>query len=273
MANPQPTEPHLRIAHSIGEQLMVSNFTEQQRRILDLILRLSWGCNKEIALIPKQKDFEIVGVREGHIKAHLDCLVRDRVICRNDTAYSFNRNFNEWRVSRAFNYSPEKLTDLVSLNLRNQSQQLTDSVSENLRNREVGTYGIGKSAETGLASAKESLKKRTESELEKDAVSLQSAEDFKNTAVVSLYTEVFGNNAYDENIRCELEDMCRSYPQDWLKSAFGKARSARARSLRYVLTILEDYSQKGGPDADSGRKHLKPAGAQPPDYVTRGLEV
>jgi DNA invertase Pin-like site-specific DNA recombinase len=51
---------------------MVGCFTEQQRRILDLILRLSWGCDKTTAYI--QRDFEVVGVREGHVKTHLDWL-------------------------------------------------------------------------------------------------------------------------------------------------------------------------------------------------------
>ncbi|MDD5511392.1 MAG: replication protein [Dehalococcoidales bacterium] len=176
MANNLPTEAHIRIAHSIEEQLMVSNFTSQQRRILDLILRLSWGCNKENAYIPKQRDFEIVGVREGHIKAHLDCLIRDKVLYRNGSFYSFNRNFNDWRISRAFSYRPEKLTELVSLNLHINDEKLTESVSSGscndlpnqeanlpnqeveLRNPEDGTYGIRKFSMPELASPKESIK-------------------------------------------------------------------------------------------------------------------
>ena len=42
MANPQVENGYLKIANDIQEQLMVSHFTEQQRRILDLILRLSY---------------------------------------------------------------------------------------------------------------------------------------------------------------------------------------------------------------------------------------
>ncbi len=95
MANPQPTDAHLRIAHEIGEQLMVSLFTEQQRRILDLILRLSWGCGKKVAIIPRQVDFEIVGIHPGHIRAHLDWLIGAKVIFRNDNEYGFNKDFDQ----------------------------------------------------------------------------------------------------------------------------------------------------------------------------------
>lgn len=115
MANPQPTDAHLRIAHSISEQIMISDFTKRQRKILDLILRLSWGCGKKFALIPHQNDFEITGISEGHIKPELDCLITRKVIFREDNIYSFNKNYDEWRVSLAAKYQPDKLTELVSI--------------------------------------------------------------------------------------------------------------------------------------------------------------
>lgn len=121
---------HLRIAHDIGEQLMVSNFTEQQRRILDLILRLSWGCGKEAALIPNQSVFEMVGIRRQHIKGHLEWLTESGVITRDDSIYSINRDFSHWRVSRALAYSPGKLKSLVKINLKHKDNNVTDSVTK-----------------------------------------------------------------------------------------------------------------------------------------------
>ncbi len=159
MADPQPTDAHLRVAHSINEQLMVSHFSEQQRRILDLILRLSWGCGNKVAYIPHQRDFGIVGVREGHVKAHLDWLVEAKVIIRQGCYYQFNKDFDQWRVSRASGYSKEKLTEIVSINLKHDKPELTEKGSENLRNTEERTYGKGKFSTPELASPKERLKK------------------------------------------------------------------------------------------------------------------
>ena len=165
MADPQPTDAHLRVAHSINEQLMVSHFSEQQRRILDLILRLSWGCGNKVAHIPHQRDFEIVGVREGHVRAHLDWLVEAKVIFRQDCYYQFNKDYDQWRVSRATGYTKEKLTEIVRLNLNHDKPDITDSVRENLRNREETAYGNRKTHTPELASPKESIKEKLKKEI------------------------------------------------------------------------------------------------------------
>jgi len=138
---------------------MVSHFSEQQRRILDFILRLSWGCGNKVAYIPHQRDFEIVGVREGHVKAHLDWLVEAMVIIRQDYYYQFNKDFDQWRVSRATGYTKKKLTEIVSLNLNHNKPELTESVNETLRNTEESAYGKRKLATPNLATPKERLKK------------------------------------------------------------------------------------------------------------------
>lgn len=166
MANPQPTDAHLRVAHSINEQLMVSNFTEQQRRILDLVLRLSWGCGKKTAIIPYQSDFEVVGVGRTHIKSHLDWLAEAKVIIRENNEYSFNKDFDQWRCSRALQYTPERMAELVKRNLngsygkRNSKKEgVTENVTGVLLNTEQLGYGKRNSARHELASPKESIKK------------------------------------------------------------------------------------------------------------------
>src|ERR1017187_2488987 len=80
MTTPATSEAYLKIEHSIAELLSVCHFSEHQRRILDLILRLSWACGKKTAYIPHQRDFEVIGVPENHIKAHIDWLVAAFVI-------------------------------------------------------------------------------------------------------------------------------------------------------------------------------------------------
>lgn len=155
MANPQPTDAHLRMAHSISEAIMLRDFSKRQRKILDLILRLSWGCGKKYASIPKQRDFEIVGVKEGHVKVELNWLVESMIIFREGNEYSFNKNFDQWQISRVCPYEPQRLTELVSLNIK----ELTKTVSENLQKQEVSTYKNSKFSTPKLASPKEILNK------------------------------------------------------------------------------------------------------------------
>jgi phage replication O-like protein O len=158
MANPQPTDAHLRINHSIYEQIIMSMFSERQLRVLFFILRLSWGCGKHSAYIPKQRDFELCGVGEGHIKQVINSLINGNIIIKDGSYYQFNKNFDYWHITRAQSYSLEKLTELVSLNLQesdqdlreltelvsNKNDKLTESVSQNLPKREESTYRKGK---------------------------------------------------------------------------------------------------------------------------------
>lgn len=66
MASPQLEHGYMRIANEIWEQIMMRAFTKRQRAILDLILRLSWGCQKKTARVRHQSDFELVGVGRTH---------------------------------------------------------------------------------------------------------------------------------------------------------------------------------------------------------------
>lgn len=177
MANPQPSDAHLRIAHSIQEQIMVSNFTEQQRRILDLILRLSWGCGSKVAHIPHQNTFELVGVGNNKIKSHLVWLESAGVIGRDGCFYWICKDYDKWRVSRALEYTPAKVAELVTFNIRIVAEKGT-FCDEKLPNREqegcrIGNNEVaelGTSSDTNLASLKERLKKELNKVVSEDVM-------------------------------------------------------------------------------------------------------
>jgi hypothetical protein len=145
MANPQPTDAHLRIAYSIQEQIMMSMFPERPLRAMLFILRLSWGCGKHSAYIPRQRDFALCGVGESHIKQVLIWLINANVIIRDGDYYQFNKDFDRWHVTRVIDYSPEKLTELVSLNLNKSDKKLTELVSnEDQELTKKGSYNLPK---------------------------------------------------------------------------------------------------------------------------------
>lgn len=119
MANPQPTDAHMRIAHSIAEAIMMRNFTKRQRAILDLILRLSWGCGKKTAIIPLKQDFRLVGVDKTKISNELNWLVNAGVIeWRKETnEFSFLKDFDKWAVSIVPEYDRSRFEELLHINL------------------------------------------------------------------------------------------------------------------------------------------------------------
>jgi hypothetical protein len=172
MASPQPTDAHIRIAHSIEEEIMMRDFTKRQRSILDLVLRLSWGCGKKTAIIPRQKDFEIVGIGETKIKDELIWLVNARVIAwdKDIDEFGFNKDYDQWRVSIVPGFNKERFTELIHLNLgtsqnsklssqngKSQNEELTETVRTNLPKRE-DRQGLSTDEKPVCEVSKESIK-------------------------------------------------------------------------------------------------------------------
>lgn len=138
MARPKRTDPHMRIAHAISEEVLSRQFTSRQRRILDLILRLSWGCNKEYAYIPLLRDFEICGVYKNDISKELLVLEAEKVIfwAREDHQFAFNKDFDQWQVSRGRTtvFRNDRFQELLAVNVNSRcpavSKILTDSLNK-----------------------------------------------------------------------------------------------------------------------------------------------
>jgi hypothetical protein len=202
MANPQPTDAHLRIAHSINEAIMLRDFTKRQRKILDLILRLSWGCGKKTANIPRQRDFMVIGIAESHISSELNWLTESQVIRVEGSYYSFNKDFDQWQVSRVKPFNPQKLTELVRLNLNHTYQnsklagdELTKTVSKDLPKQVVSTSQNSKFSTPNLAMPKEMLnkdiRKREDKNLEKEKVKITPrSQEMWEEAKASLQKQV-----------------------------------------------------------------------------------
>ena len=80
MASPQLENGYLRIANELWEALNRSSFSGVERRCIDLVIRLSYGCGKKYAVLDKWSDLEIVGIGAGHIKGTVVGLLKKRVL-------------------------------------------------------------------------------------------------------------------------------------------------------------------------------------------------
>jgi len=119
VANPQAEEGYIRIANEIWDQIMMRDFTKRQRSILDLILRLSYGCGKKYALIPTLNSFALAGVRPNHVRKEIEGLVAARVIEWDEVVmhFAFNKDYDQWEIPYAYGHDEAKLDDLITLNL------------------------------------------------------------------------------------------------------------------------------------------------------------
>ncbi len=121
MASPQPTDAHLRLAHSLFEEIAMRDFSKRQRSIIDLVLRLSWGCGKKAWMYDGYADFEAVGVYRNVVSEELQYLERNQVI-RWFPEYRIimlNKHFDDWTIARKKKTSSEHMKKLVNSSLQN----------------------------------------------------------------------------------------------------------------------------------------------------------
>lgn len=255
MADPQPTDAHLRIAHTILEQIMVSDFSKRQISLLMFILRLSWGCGKKDATIPRQQDFELVGIGSGHIKVELDYLVESRVIYRIGNIFRFNKNYDQWRISRARGYHPDHLTEMVRLNLDNRYTskeaplEITESVIEDrtditkMVRKDEESYHNGKTLTPKLATGKEKKEDRSSS--------ISRSENYYYYTILSLYEEEI--DKVTEMVKESVATTLQSYPGEWVIEAINVAVRAGKRFWGYVEGVLQNWEKVGhGEEDDTG---------------------
>lgn len=115
MANPQP-DKFTRIANELYEAIMQSDFSKRQRNIIDLVIRMSYGCGKKHAIL-RPSDFELCGVGKNHVKAELQYLSAAKVLFIDGEVIRLNKNYDQWRVSIVKGFNPEKFSQVLKRNL------------------------------------------------------------------------------------------------------------------------------------------------------------
>ena len=256
MANPQPNDAHLRIAHSINEAIMLRDFTKRQRKIMDLILRLSWGCGKKEAHIPHQNDFCVVGIYEPDVKAELTWLEQSKIICRHDNLYWFNKDFDQWQISRVKPFQPERLSKLLSLNLNGVSKTL----STDLVKHEVETSQNTKFSTSELATPKETTKE----------ILKQSVNDIDNKeSVLDIYRDLIGE--VSEDLENEIELAIKDCTAPWVIDAIREGVKRDRKDWPYIGGILKNWLKN---QQLYGNRYGKVSGnrtrSQDPDKYVKG---
>lgn len=119
MANPQLENGHTRIANEIWDEVIRRNFSKRQKDIIQFIWRLSYGCQKRIAIIPKLKDFSICGITPNHVKEELTYLVQSKVIFWNrmTNEFEFNKDYDLWQINPVKGWEELRFRELIRLNI------------------------------------------------------------------------------------------------------------------------------------------------------------
>lgn len=122
MANPQP-DKYTKISNELYIAIMMTDFSKRQRKILDLIMRCSYGCGKKSAIL-RPSDYEVVGVYKTHIAKELKYLEKANVIVINWDTYetALNKDYDTWRVSLARTADMERFNEILKRNLEHKKE-------------------------------------------------------------------------------------------------------------------------------------------------------
>jgi len=138
VANPQP-DKFTRISNELYDAIVQTDFSKRQRKIIDLVIRASYGCNKKFALL-RPVDFEAVGVYKTHVKQELQYLAKTRVLYIDGERISLNKNYDEWRVSINKSADPEKLANILRRNLSGEVTETVTKVTKTVTEDEEDGY-------------------------------------------------------------------------------------------------------------------------------------
>ena len=150
MAKVQLKNGYTKIVNNLLEQFFIRDFSPIQLRILLMLIRFSYGCNKKTAKIKPQNLFNTAYVYEGDIKRELKHLERNKVITCNyeEKIFSLNKNFDEWKISFHKLFDEEKFSKLLHINL-------SCGLSKNLvDNKEIEEAEEAETSETSFPSKK-----------------------------------------------------------------------------------------------------------------------
>lgn len=125
---------HLQIPNKLFEAISAFGLSKNERRIVDLIIRCSFGCKGKEKANLIQRDFTVTGIKEPHIRALLEKLERKEVIFwdREKKLFWINGELTE-----SVSYTEERFTEILSKNLRKKKPDTYKDVKEKL------TYLVG----------------------------------------------------------------------------------------------------------------------------------
>jgi hypothetical protein len=217
MANPQPNDAHGVIAHDIQENLITRNFTEQQLKIIYLIIRLSWGCGLKAWQYNSYRDFEAIGIYKSDIAGHLRYLSNNRVIewVEKYNLLIFNKDYDEWKIPINKKSSPGLMSKLVHESLKNSNDV-----------RELLTM-LGK-----IPNDVRKNPERSETETPTTAKDIKPPKESINKSIIYTTSDVkFTPDTVEFQLTAQLRDgILRNYP---------KAKMPEDRGLQKWLTIID----------------------------------
>lgn len=136
---------HTQLPHKLGNILLLIDLTEREQKVVYLIIRLTYGCQKRWAKL-KFADLRIIGITPSHAKEVIEPLLVKDIVVQNGKTKEFriNEEYLCSKVTEKVNNRLAKLGKLVGKQLKkdyqNSNQEVTKVVTAPLPKKEVSSY-------------------------------------------------------------------------------------------------------------------------------------
>lgn len=189
---------YTQVPHKIGNILPLIDLTARQKRVVDLVIRLTYGCQKRWAKL-RFSDLQIVNIAPSHAGNIMFSLLKQKIIIQNGTTkeYRLNEEYLSSEVTKNVSFQLEKLRTLIGKQLDKRGyqigkQKVTKEVTDILPEEKDLSYQNGN--DEGLPKREDSDLKRPEfttpkdilnKELKKEIDSGNIADDsFKGSSII-----------------------------------------------------------------------------------------
>ena len=102
MGNPQLEDGYTRIANEIMEALARYRIPGEQRQVLDVIIRKTYGFNKKWDMISNSQFVKATGLKKPNICRAINGLIGKNLVIKRDNSYipsyRFNKKYKSWKV-------------------------------------------------------------------------------------------------------------------------------------------------------------------------------
>lgn len=260
MASPQPTDSHTRISNELYNQILMRDFTKRQRAILDLLLRLSYGCGKKTAYIPQMRHFEACGVAPNKVKRELNSLRLYNVVGWNSGSHEFwlNKDYDTWQIDSPSDDQKDTFAELLRINLKAIDAQNGRRSDQNGHDQNGQDDQKGQPEPPKMGG--ENGPKRSSEEAEipcgprppEPPITIDNYKDIKNrereiarAEIVKAYEQVIGPLKEDgSRVELILEYLERGLEVPLVVDALKKSQNAYA-PFKYALKVLYSYDKRG----------------------------
>ena len=100
MSNPQIENGYTKLANEILERLCFPGINGSEYRILNSVIRKTYGFHKKKDRIPISQFQKLTKMNRPQTVRTIRSLVSKRILIKNKGTYAFNKNWEEWVVSK-----------------------------------------------------------------------------------------------------------------------------------------------------------------------------